>query len=153
MNRVWRGIGEGLVTLGPVGHLPIAPGTWGSLAMVVLWWVGLGSLKGWILFIIFASTTALGVWLCGIGEERWGKDAGVIVWDEMVGQMVALWGSPISLLHLGSAFILFRLLDVVKPFPIHQSQRLPRGWGVMADDIIAGGVAALMMWIIRKFTV
>ncbi len=137
------------------GFLPIAPGTWGSLVtlpiahVVALVW-GVWGLAGF----------ALGVALIGIhaaGETarlRGEKDPSAVVVDEVAGQAIALL--PVyalvppgaTLLRIGTAlvaFLLFRILDVWKPGPIGALERLPGGWGIMADDLLGGAVAAAMV--------
>ncbi len=71
-------------------------------------------------------------------EEAEGKDPGKVVIDEVVGQGVALLLVPHQILYYGIAFILFRIFDIWKPVPVKQLEHLPSGWGIMADDVMAG---------------
>jgi len=77
-----------------------------------------------------------------------GEDASVIVIDEMVGMWVALFLIKKSLFLITIGFFLYRLLDVIKPFPINRSQRLPKGWGVMVDDLLAGIYTNLVLQVL-----
>ena len=124
-------------TLGAVGHAPLAPATAGSLVTAAIGWFlpvpALPVALAWI-----ALGTAVAVWLCGEAEKELGHDAHPIVADEVVGQSLALLGAPHSLLAFGAAFVLFRIIDVWKPLGAHQAQALPGGFGVVADDVIAG---------------
>ncbi len=144
-----RGIATRVATLGPVGYLPIAPGTWGSGVAVVIWWFGLSDLNHTGYWLLILAVTALALWSSHRAERSLGRDARPIVIDELVGQWTALAACPIKLLPVVLAFFLFRGFDIWKPFPVRSSQRLPGGWGVVADDILAGGYAALVMLIIR----
>jgi phosphatidylglycerophosphatase A len=76
-------------------------------------------------------------------EREFGHDGGPIVVDEIVGQWIAIAGLPATPLSLGAAFFFFRAFDVLKPFPAGRSQKLPGGWGVLADDVFAGIYAAI----------
>jgi len=80
----------------------------------------------------------IGVRAATSAESLWGHDAGRIVIDEIVGMWAALLFLPRTVRIAVLGFFIFRFLDIVKPFPAHRSQRLPAGWGVMVDDLIAG---------------
>lgn len=138
-----------VATWGYAGRLPRAPGTWGSLAAVacalpfLLWLPPL-----WLM----ASSVAaffLGVWASAAYAKSIGiKDPSEVVIDEVAGQWLALvpatLAAPWTVL---AAFGLFRFFDIVKPWPIRWlDQRLPGGWGIMADDMAAGAAAALILW-------
>lgn len=140
------------------GLLKPAPGTWGSLAALLLWaafaWVVQpsalalnASLVAGIVVVI-----ALGVPAATITErESGGHDPGFVVIDEVAGQWIALLGCPFDWKHALIALLAFRLLDVTKPPPARQLERLPEGWGIVFDDVAAGlyawGVASLLrLW-------
>ena len=80
----------------------------------------------------------LAVWICGEAEKELGHDAHPIVIDEVIGQSLALLFVPHTLVAFAAAFVLFRVFDVWKPLGAREIQRLPGGWGVVADDVIAG---------------
>lgn len=127
----------------------MAPGTAGSaVAAVVLWLVpfsplGLGC---WLVAVALAGT-----WAAGRAERLLGgKDPGAIVIDEVAGMTVAVLALPRTLPVVATAFLLFRVLDVVKPFPANVSQRLHGGIGVMADDLIAGLYALAVLHASRE---
>ena len=125
-----------------IGHLPIAPATWASAAVTLAFFVLLPRMD-WILTLgAIAAVTPLAIWASGEAERELGHDAHPIVIDEVAGMLVSViavpHASPSPVLFLGSAFLLFRFFDIVKPFPIRQSQALPGGWGVVTDDILAG---------------
>jgi len=133
------------------GFAPFAPGTWGSLAALGIWWLALAQLAvPWQLAAV-AAVAALGVGLCGYLRRRYGVgDDGAIVIDEFAGQWLALCGLPAEPLWALAAFALFRLFDIWKPWPIRWADRsLPGGLGVMADDLLAGALVLLLLPAIR----
>lgn len=128
------------------GAIPKAPGTWGTLAAVpfVLIWQQL-PLAGYLLVLVLA--TLLGIWLC----DRTARDMGVhdhggIVWDEFVGMWLTMLLAPPGWLWLLAGFVLFRLFDIWKPWPIGWvDRRVGGGFGIMLDDILAGLMALLVL--------
>ncbi len=92
---------------------------------------------------------ALGVWAAGKAEEFFGRtDPGQVVVDEVVGQMLTFLLLPHATWKwLAGGFLLFRVFDIVKPFPAGQAERIPGGWGIMLDDVVAGvyGMAVLTL--------
>jgi phosphatidylglycerophosphatase A len=145
------------------GRVPVAPGTLGSI--VGLGWLALLLLaRSWPLFIAGnALAVALSVWLCGEAERILNqKDPPSVVLDEIVavplcytGWLVAAWfqlrrwpGIEFFCAHWLSSigvFALFRLFDVLKPWPVRQSQKLPGGWGVTVDDLLAAAYVNLVV--------
>lgn len=132
-----RGLIRFAATLGPVGSFPIAPATAGSaVAAAIGWFLPVPSL--WITLPLLAAGTAVAIWLCGEAEEDLGHDAHPIVADEVIGQSIALLGAPHSLVAFAASFLIFRVFDVLKPFGAREAQELPGGYGIVADDVIAG---------------
>ena len=144
-----------IATLGGVGHIRPAPGTWGSLAALPLAWA-VHALGGpWLLIGGTLAAFVLGWW--ATARETAGKadhDPSEIVIDELVGQWIALWplaigaahfGAPITALWPGwvAALVLFRLFDIWKPGPVGWADRRADAFGTMLDDVIAGVFAAL----------
>jgi phosphatidylglycerophosphatase A len=131
-----------VATLGFVGFLPVAPATWAS-AVVALAGYFLPALPFPSAIAILLVGGALAVWICGEAEKELGHDAHPIVADEVIGQSIALLGvrhDPVSFI---AAFALFRVFDVWKPLGAREAQKLPGGFGVVADDVIAGITACL----------
>jgi phosphatidylglycerophosphatase A len=88
---------------------------------------------------------AIGVWAAGVEEARVGRhDPTSVVIDEVAGMLVALIAAPAGLAWVGLLFFLFRVFDVWKPYPIDRLQGLPGGWGIVADDVLAGVYAAVL---------
>jgi phosphatidylglycerophosphatase A len=132
-----------------VGRAPLAPGTVASAITVIgLWLLGLSPLA---LLGLLLVVTALGVWSAGHAERALGggKDPGAIVVDEVAGMTLSVLAVPPTPAALLVAFLLFRVFDVVKPFPANVSQRLHGGLGVMVDDLIAGLYALTLGLLVR----
>lgn len=138
-----------LARLGPVGRLPVAPGTWSSAFTVIIWWFFLSDLSYAIFWIIVACLTLIAVWSSDIAEKTLGRDARAIVIDELAGQLIALSFCHPLILNTALSFLFFRLFDIWKPFPINNSQKLKGGWGVVADDVLAGVYTAVVIIIIQ----
>jgi len=129
-----------LSTFGYAGLFPFAPGTVGSLAGLVvyagLWWSGAPS-SG--LAAAIAVVFGVGIWSATAAERHFGAtDPGPVVIDEVAGMLITLFLVPVSVTGAAAGFILFRLFDIVKPFPAGRLERLPGGLGVMCDDAMAG---------------
>ena len=138
-----------LATLGPVGFFKPAPGSWGSAAAVVLAAI-LAMLSPWLLEIATLLVCLLGVLAAGRYQTVTSRhDAPEVVIDEVAGQWIALLAVPLDWRWYLLAFLLFRLFDIVKPGPVRMAENLPGGIGVMADDIVAGVLAAACLLLIR----
>jgi phosphatidylglycerophosphatase A len=139
-------------TFGYIGYAPVAPGTFGSLAGLLvhaaLRWSGVGPL---VELIAIVALFALGTW-SGTHAERYfgGTDPGPGVIDEVVGMLLTLYLVPTSWTLAALGFLVFRTLDVVKPFPAGRLERLHGGLGMMADDamsaIYSNAVMQLLIW-------
>ncbi|MBX9755593.1 MAG: phosphatidylglycerophosphatase A [Pseudomonadaceae bacterium] len=143
---VWRNPWHFLAFGFGSGTLAKAPGTWGTLvglAFVPLWHL----LPDWGYCLMLVLTTLFGVWLCGkVARDLGVHDHGGIVWDEMVGIWITLWLAPTGWQWLLLGFALFRLFDIVKPWPIRWIDRqVHGGLGIMLDDVLAGVFAWLAL--------
>ena len=129
-----------------VGKLPKAPGTWGSLFAALIWWyIPLGNYAQ-ITIIIFV--TILGTYSAESYSRRISKkDPSEVVIDEVAGMWIALMFVPKNLILFIFGFVLFRFLDIKKPLIINSVQYLPGGYGIMADDVIAGLITCLFIHI------
>lgn len=131
------------------GLFPRAPGTAGSLVALIPWWFVLRGLPlAWYVAVL-ALAFALGVWACNVAGKRLGvDDHRALVWDEFVGQWIALCAAPSGWPWMVAGFLLFRLFDVWKPWPIRVAdRRVHDGFGVMLDDVLAGIYALILMQI------
>ncbi len=135
----WPAFGFGL------GLAPFAPGTFGSLLGIPLWWMT--PPLWWVQLSVAAVTFLAGIWLCDVSSRRLGvHDHSGIVWDEVVGMYLTLLVVPREALWILASFALFRLFDIWKPWPIRDlDHRLRGGLGIMLDDVIAALYAALLL--------
>ena len=136
----WRDGATFIATFGGAGLLPRAPGTWGSLAALPFGWLILEAF-GWRGVLAASLLVAiLGWWASRAVLARTGsKDPGAIVIDEVAGQLLCLSVARTELWHFALAFAVFRVMDILKPFPANLADRKAGGgFGVMADDIVAG---------------
>lgn len=124
------------------GFSPLAPGTAGSLLAVIVWW--LAPQGWWVRGPMLVTSVAVGVWSATEAERRWGHDNGKIVIDEISGMWISLLFLPKTWVVYLISFLLFRAMDIVKPLGARQIQKLPGGWGVVADDVLAGIYANLL---------
>lgn len=125
-----------------VGYIPIAPGTFGSLAGLLLWALLPGSATVQLVAIVMLFVA--GSWSGSIAERHFGRtDPGQVVIDEVMGMLITLFLNPVGWAGATVAFFVFRAADVVKPYPANQLEKLPGGIGVMADDGMAAVYANL----------
>ena len=131
------------------GLSPFAPGTAGSAAAIVPW-LALRLVDPWLYAAIVVVAFAIGVWAAGVVIARLHiEDPGVVVWDEFVGQWIALFPlvvAPRAWPWIVATFVLFRIFDVVKPWPASWADRVVAGgFGAMLDDVFAGVYAAIVL--------
>lgn len=130
-----------------VGRMGVAPGTWGSLAALPFGWAIMAIGGGDWLAVAAAGLFVLGIW----ASERYAteiaaKDPGSVVVDEVVGQWIALIPATLAVDQYVVAFLAFRAMDIIKPWPAGwMDRRLSGGLGIMLDDVIAGIYAALLV--------
>jgi len=138
-----------IATAGGAGKVPVAPGTAGSALTALVLWLVPFSRPGLVLFL--AAVTLVGTWAAGRAEQALGtKDPGAIVIDEVAGMTLSVVIFPLTAPVLAVAFVLFRVFDVLKPFPARSAQRLPGGLGVMVDDLVAGAYALAVLALARR---
>jgi len=142
LKYIIRLIGSGLGS----GYAPLAPGTAGSLVALLIW-VILPPMSAACQIAVIIVTFLIGVPICTRMEKDYGHDPGQATWDEFVGQWTALFLLPKTPSILIASFLIFRALDVWKPFPARRSQKLPGGWGIMVDDLIVGVYTCLLLHI------
>lgn len=129
-----------------IGYIGRGGGTVAAAVLAVLWMVtGVHALPAATQLAGIAALFALGTWAAGRMEQGWGRDSGSVVVDEFAGMALALFILPAGWPTVLTAFVLFRVFDIAKPFGIARLERLPGGWGVMADDFLAGLYANLIM--------
>jgi len=132
-------LGLFIATCGYLGYVPVAPGTFGSAAGLVVFaavrWSGSPALELAVIILLFA----VGVWSANAAERHFGGvDPAPVILDEVVGMLIPLAFLPVTITGAIVGFLLFRLFDVVKPWPANRLEALHGGLGVMADDAMAG---------------
>jgi phosphatidylglycerophosphatase A len=132
------------------GLAPVAPGTFGSLPGILLAWLSLPLALEWRILAGVALVLA-GIWICGESARRIGvHDHPGIVWDEITGMYLVLLSVPPTIVLWALGFLLFRLFDIVKPWPIRDlDHRLRGGTGIMLDDLAAALFAVLILGFCR----
>ena len=135
------------------GYTPRAPGTAGSILGLGLVWALTGPLGLAVPYYLLATALflVLGVWVSSRAESLFGHDGPRIVIDEIAGVLIVFAGMPFDLFTVVAGFVLFRVLDIWKPFPCDRVQRLPGGLGVMMDDVVAAVYAHLLLRIVTGF--
>ena len=150
-----RAFGLFVATAGYVGYVPIAPGTAGSAAGLVLL-VAIRFCAGPELELgFFVGMVTLGLWASEVGERHAAReDPDFVVVDEVAGMLLTMLWVPLTWVTALVGFLAFRLFDIVKPFPVRNAERLHGGLGIMADDLIAAVYAAvtvrLFVWILAS---
>jgi phosphatidylglycerophosphatase A len=141
-----KSLSKTISTFFGAGYFPFAAGTFASFLVALLYYyllyrldaVWLGVVIGLVFFIGVAAATVH-------ARELERKDPKPIVIDEVCGQLIAFLFVPGTAANVIAGFFLFRLFDVIKPWPIRKLEELPRGWGIMADDVLAGVFAAVVL--------
>jgi phosphatidylglycerophosphatase A len=133
-------------SFGYVGFFPIAPGTAGSAVGLIVYlalrWLGVM----YLVLPLVIALLVLGVWLGGAAEAALGSiDPGPVVIDEVMGMLLTLAMVPVNWIGMTLGFVIFRALDVAKPYPAQRFERLPGGLGMMADDAMAAVYANLLL--------
>lgn len=146
-----KGIAKLIATVFYVGLIPIAPGTFGTIAAIPLFY----ALSFTPLYLYLAITVLIiliSVWASGVAEEIFGKtDPGEVVADEVCGYLVTMILVPVTLGNIFFGFLLFRLFDIAKPYPIRKFERLPGGWGIVMDDVMAGVYSCITLHILGRW--
>ena len=149
---VWASM---IATFFGIGRLRPGPGSWGSAATILLWWLASSRIAAnWHVAIVIA--VAAGVLIVGIpsatlvSRASGLKDPQFVVIDEVAGQLITLIGVPLSWKSVLLGFILFRGFDITKPPPVRRIEQLPGGFGIILDDVAAGLYALAIMQILVR---
>ena len=143
INLFEKIVGSGFYT----GYIPVASGTFGSLVAIVIYLIpGFEQLQ-----IILPSIVILfvyGVFVSSKFEKLYGKDPSQCTVDEVVGTWIALIALPKTVYIISTSFLIWRALDIIKPFPARSSEKLPGGWGIMIDDAISGFYSLIIVQLV-----
>jgi phosphatidylglycerophosphatase A len=146
-------LGLAVATVFGVGYAPVAPGTFGSAVGLLVWWLLPASTA--IQAAVIVAMFVAGSWGGNVAERHFGRsDPGQVVIDEVMGMLITLFLNPVGWLGALAGFLLFRIFDVIKPYPANRLEQLHGGIGVMADDAMAAVYANLVLraalrWVIR----
>lgn len=136
-----------IATVFGIGYIQKGAGTIAAILYCLLWYfspaVGLITTVTAIL-----AVTVLGIWSGNHVEKQWGKDSNRVVIDEFAGMMITLINTPVQMKYLITGLFLFRFFDIAKPLGIRKLEMIKGGWGVMADDVLAGIYALIVLQII-----
>lgn len=137
-----------------IGYITKGGGTVAAIFYGIIWWLLPASIFTHAAQVITTfCITALGVFVGNKVEPLWGKDSSKVVIDEVAGMAIALSVVPHQWGWLLAALIAFRFFDIVKPLGIRQLEAWPKGWGVMADDVLAGFYAVLVLWLLMQLLI
>ena len=146
LNLIEKILGSGFFT----GYIPFASGTFGSLAAVIIYLIP-GFENPTVLLLLISLFTVIGVNLGSKFEKIYGKDPKECTIDEFVGTWISLLFLPKNLVYVLGAFLIWRVFDIIKPFPANYFEKIKGGWGIMLDDIIAGFYSFIVIQIILYF--
>jgi phosphatidylglycerophosphatase A len=139
------------------GFSPVAPGTMGALVAILVWYIlslcmAYSTLQ-WTLAGLIVVFTIIGVWSATVSERYWGEDPSKVVIDETVGEWIALLAVPAGQhwAYIVAAFVFFRFFDIFKPLGVRSMENLKGGYGIMADDILSGVYAAVVVLLVDHF--
>lgn len=134
------------------GLSPIMPGTMGTLAAIPLYWLIQGLSAPWYIAILVLGFI-VGIWICDVATKAIGQpDHGAIVWDEIIGFGITMFAAPAGIVWIVVGFVLFRIFDIVKPWPIRWfDRRIHGGFGIMLDDVIAGLFALACLQLLAQY--
>ena len=146
-------LGVLIATFFGVGRIRIAPGTWTSLVVtLIIYFISASVLPFSLLALVTGIVFIIGIPAAAASEKHFQKTyPRQCVIDEVAGQLVCLWFLPHTIGFFGVAFLLFRFFDILKPFPIKQSEHIPYGIGIMLDDVLAGFYTLLILQGVRYF--
>lgn len=130
-----------------------APGTCGTVAAIPVYYLFIQFNNVWIYSLLTIIATVAGVWFCDVAAKKLNEhDYGGIVWDEVAGYLITLWFVPYSWQAVILGFILFRIFDIIKPFPIEWvDKHVHGGLGIMLDDVLAAVFAGGLLWLAMRW--
>ena len=145
-------VAEFIGTVFNIGKLPLAPGTWSSFLAVLVWYIFFGEINPIYFLLIIFILFLLGIISSKIIiKNSIEHDPSKIVIDEWVGQWISFLFLPVSLVNAIIGFILFRLFDISKLKPIGYMEKIKGGWGIMLDDVLAGGMTLIILHLINIY--
>ena len=143
-----------IATVLGIGYVGKGGGTLAAVALCIIWiLVPAGSITYYWQVFITIFIFVIGIWSGNKVEALWGKDSSKVVIDEVAGMIVSLLFVPVTIKYVLTALVLFRFFDIAKPLFIRKMEVFPKGWGVMADDLLAGVYANIILQLIVFYKV
>jgi len=142
------GVQKAIAAAGGIGYIRKGAGSVAAAAYCIIWWSTPLSAIPFLQLSATGLVLVAGIISAGAVEKDWGHDSNRIVIDEVAGMMITLLLIPVKLQYAVTGFVLFRFFDIAKPLGVKTAERLPGGWGVMADDVLAGVYAHLLLRLI-----
>lgn len=136
-----------------IGYIGKGAGTIAAVATCIAWYFTQAGIYTLPALVITLAITLIGVWSSGEVSKIWGKDPSKVVIDEAAGMCISLLFIPDTVRFLIAGLILFRFFDIAKPLFIHKMEKLPGGWGIMMDDVLAGVYANILLQAILWFKI
>ena len=134
-----------------IGYIQKGAGTVAALAGCIAWYfIQVRGVAYWISLAGILLLLLIGIWSASRVEKLWGHDSNRVVVDEWLGMWISLFMLPVHWKYLALSFVLFRFFDIVKPMYIRKAESLPSGWGVMADDLLAGIYSNILLQVVVK---
>ncbi|MCG2613651.1 phosphatidylglycerophosphatase A [Terrimonas sp. NA20] len=140
-------LAKAIATCG-IGYMGKGGGSVAAAAYCVVWLLITGNTTTVWSIVLALAILLLGVWSSNNVESTWGHDSSKVVVDEVAGMMITLAWAPVELIFALIGFVLFRFFDILKPLGIRKAEDLPGGWGVMADDVLAGIYAFIVLQVV-----
>ncbi len=142
-----------IATVLGLGYLPLAPGTAGSLVAALAFLFLPAYLPSIVFSLALLALFFIAVWSAEVVAKTENRhDPSQVVIDEVVGMAVSVAFLPWTFSSIATGFVLFRIFDITKPFPARRSERLPGGWGIVMDDVVAGVYANLVLRVFMSYT-
>jgi phosphatidylglycerophosphatase A len=143
-----------IATVFGIGYVGKGGGTLAAVACCIIWiLVPAKDFTGLWQVLILILVCVLGVWSGNVVDSIWGKDSSKVVIDEVAGMMLSVLLIPVTIKYILTGLVLFRFFDIVKPFFIRKMEVLPKGWGVMADDLLAGIYSNIILQLVVFYQV
>lgn len=132
-----------------IGYIQKGAGTVAALGGCIAWYfIQVRGVEAWLTALAILALFLIGVWSAARVEKAWGHDSNRVVVDELLGMCISLFLLPVTWQYIAAAFVLFRFFDIVKPLYIRKAESWPGGWGVMADDLLAGIYSNVLLQLI-----
>lgn len=142
-----------IATVLGIGYIRKGSGTVAAAVCAVAWYAFAPGINPVAVLVITLGITAIGVWSATAVEQYWGIDSHYVVIDEVAGMCISVLFLPVSFGIGLTAFVLFRFFDIAKPAYIRTMEKLPQGWGVMADDVLAGIYTNVLLQVAVKLSI